>query len=336
MKAGSTSAYASPTDLPLKLQLIYQHHTGVGTVAKSDAIIIVPQEHSPTTQELEAWFGSLASARRTTQPHSDDIGIVSSGAHSPKVTSPRCKVMSREPTNVPAEMWRQLWTCQQVNNQGSKIKVVNDTDERNAKSGDQFSMKSIIAWQYMFPLGEDKFTSRCSDAIHIVPLSSFPDEQQKISTKEKHVESTTQHGNEQKLEALADGLLIDKLEEQKTPPPVKNMDLSMATTPPVQEIRAENFPITLSSTSVSETHLESEQMAEAIPLEEHTESAPTVQKTPSAPPTELETNSNFVNMLEQFGEPCLAEKPVAEPGFESWVFLSLKKKKSSSAISIAD
>ncbi|TVT98462.1 hypothetical protein EJB05_56226, partial [Eragrostis curvula] len=81
----------------------YQHHTIVGTRSDSDAILIVPQEHSPTTQQLEAWLGSLARARKTTQSHSDDITIAFTVDCSPKVTQPRPKVMSRESTNVPAE-----------------------------------------------------------------------------------------------------------------------------------------------------------------------------------------------------------------------------------------
>jgi hypothetical protein len=61
----------------------------------SDAILIVPQEHSSTTQQLEAWMGLVAKTRKKTSlpqgenKNPDGITIPLSVAHSLDISSPR-------------------------------------------------------------------------------------------------------------------------------------------------------------------------------------------------------------------------------------------------------
>jgi hypothetical protein len=94
----------------------------------SDAIHIIPQEHSTTMQRIDAWLGTIDRSRKTTpllqleNIESDGTTISSSDAHSAESISLRLVMKKLEPTNVSTEMrtWRQLWKSQHVDNSPSE------------------------------------------------------------------------------------------------------------------------------------------------------------------------------------------------------------------------
>jgi hypothetical protein len=80
----------------------------------SDVIHIIPQEHSTTMQQIEAWLGAVDRSRKTTplfqleNIESDGTTISSLDAHSLESVSLRFAMKKLEPTNVSTEMrtWR--------------------------------------------------------------------------------------------------------------------------------------------------------------------------------------------------------------------------------------
>jgi hypothetical protein len=137
-----------------------------------NAIHIIPQEHSTTMQQIEAWLGTVDKSRKTTpllqlENIESDGTTISSDAHSPVSVSLRLTMKKLEPTNVSTEMraWRQLWKSRHVDNSPSETNGDVATEKRATKISGQFFREAIP----------------CLDVIYIIPLASFSKKQKKIT-----------------------------------------------------------------------------------------------------------------------------------------------------------